>query len=151
MVFHNRTPLLPVVIFKHFNFDIKGAHPHEILRKSHSIGRFEILCFKPREFIWPATPGRQWNDVDIPILCIKISADIGTTAMYVAGILTNRYAIRCTGTCARLPESRPIVNTQIRRLDFRKMHYTCIIIRGAQLLSSESLVQKVHQFITVYG
>ena len=24
-------------------------------------------------------------------------------------------------------------------------------IRGAQLLSSESLVQKVHQFITVYG
>ena len=113
MVFHNRTPLLPVVIFKHFNFDIKGAHPHEILRKSHSIGRFEILCFKVREFIWPATPGRQWNDVDIPILCIKISADIGTTAMYVAGILTNRYAICCTGTCAKLPESPPIVSSQI--------------------------------------
>ena len=60
MVFHNRTPLLPVVIFKHINFDIKGAHPHEILRKSHSIGRFDILCFKVREFIWPATPSMEW-------------------------------------------------------------------------------------------
>ena len=58
-------------------------------------------------------PHRQWNDVDVPILCIKISADIGTTALYVAGILTNRYAICCTGTCARLPESPPIVSSQI--------------------------------------
>ena len=61
--------------------------------------------------------------------------------MYVAGILTNRYAIRCTGTCARLPESRPIVNTQIRRLDFRKMHYTCIIWLSHQNVSKFKLTE----------
>ena len=48
-------------------------------------------------------------------------------------------------------------NTQIQKQTSKRTSCTEVAPsdtnqhRGAQLLSSESLVQKVHQFITVYG